>query len=460
MSAVEAPPAPVLAGPVPPAKPPSLLKVIREADRNVVSLIPIEAYEKPIMRLSIGPRQILLVSDPAGVKRVLLDNVSNYPKSPIGIHVLGAAFGDGLLTSDGEKWRSHRRIMSPAFDHKSIVSYTPAMTETIGHWMEKWRSLERPIKVDIADEMTSLTLQLISRTMFSSDSDGICALMGDTLRRGTDAMQFRLRQALPLIGPWARRRRIASIRRIFGGLDRSIYRLIEARGKLKGEAPRDLLDRLVAARDGETGAKLTDEEVRDEVVIIFMAGHETTAVAMTFVWYLISQHPEVEARLHREIDTVLGSRVPMHEDLERLPYVRMVIEEAMRLYPPAPALSSRQCQTEDMICGRRIESREPVAVLPWVLHRHRALWDDPERFDPERFTPEKSAQRPRFAYMPFGGGPRICIGASLAMTEASLILAMMAQRYRLRLAPRHKVSLQFRVTLRPRGGMKMILELR
>jgi cytochrome P450 len=203
---------------------------------------------------------------------------------------------------------------------------------------------------------------------------------------------------------------------------------------------------------------MTDEQVRDEVIIIFLAGHETSALAATYVWYLLSLHPEEEARLHAELDAVLGGRVPTCDDLEKLSYTRMVIDEAMRLYPPAPMLTGRVARAADEICGRPVAKGTEIAILPWVLHRHRALWEDPDRFDPQRFSPQRSATRPRFAYLPFGGGPRICIGAQLALTEVSLLVATMAQRYRLKLVPRQDIVLLHRVTLRPRDGIRMQLE--
>jgi cytochrome P450 len=263
---------------------------------------------------------------------------------------------------------------------------------------------------------------------------------------------------LPLIGPRRIRKRLAQVRAQFHEMDGVMHGLIQSRAAAgRSDGPKDLLDRLVAARDSETGGGLNDEEVRDELVIIFLAGHETTALAMTYVWYLLSQHPAVEAKLHAELDAVLGGRAPAHDDLANLPYTRMVIEESMRLYPPAPGLSGRVALEEDEIAGQHIPKGAMVLITPWVVHRHRLLWDDPERFDPERFSPERSQGRPRFAYMPFGGGPRVCIGAALAMTEAVLILATLAQRYRPRLVAGQDIVLQHRVTMRPRDGIRMIL---
>lgn len=442
-----------LAAPVPPEKPLPLFEFMRVTRENGIAGIPAEAYRKPIYELKHALGSMLIVSDPSSVKRILLENAANYPKDPQISRIMGAAFGDGLLTSDGEKWRSHRRIMAPSFDHRSIVSYAPAMVETTTRFIEKWDDLPRGTSIDIDAEMTELTLRIISRTMFSSDSDGICELVGNTLRDGMEAMDFGIMDILPVIGPWRMGRKLERIHSIFSALDASIMKLIEARAKRTG--PTDLLGRLVAARDLESGFGMSIQEVRDEVVIIFVAGHETTAVAMTFIWYLLSKHPWVEAKLHQELTAVLDGRPPRYEDLEQLPYTRQVIQEAMRLYPPVPGLAGRQAVADDVLFGRDVPKGTQVAIMPWILHRHQTLWNDPGRFDPDRFSPANSAGRDRFAWLPFGGGPRICIGASLALTEASLILATVAQRFKLGFVEDQQIRLKARITLRPRDGIKL-----
>lgn len=398
-----------------------------------------------------------MVNDPAGVKRVLLDKVANYPKADMEREILSAAFGEGLLSSDGEKWRSHRRIMAPSFDIRSLVSYVPAMAALAEARANAWRA-SGFAEINIADEMTGLTLGVISRTMLFADANDLTAIVGDALKDGQDQFDFSILDMMPVIGRWHIERMIKRVHKTFFILDDAMYPLITARTKMAGDAPRGLLDRLIAARDSETGIGMTDREVRDEVVIIFLAGHETTAVAMTFVWYLLSQHPDVEAKLHAELESVLGGRAPAHADLAKLPYTRMVIEESMRLYPPALGHSARQAAADDEICGRKVKKGQMVLIFPWVLHRHEALWDDPLRFDPERFAPERSAGRPRFAYLSFGGELRICIGAQLAMMEATIILATLAQKFHLRLAPAQDIELQARITLRPRDGIRMRLE--
>jgi cytochrome P450 len=312
--------------------------------------------------------------------------------------------------------------------------------------------------VDIAEEMTNLTLRVISNTMFSADGEILGELVDSSLRRMGEAIDFNLLDILPVVGPPRMKRKMARIHANFLTMDATMQKLIQARGTVEGRPPRDLLDRLIVARDSETGVRLTNDEVRDEVVIIFLAGHDTTALALTYTWYLLSQHPDVESKLHAELNRVLDGRAPTFDDLVQLPYTKMVIEEAMRLYPPAPGLSNRAVLEDDVVAGVKIPKGAQVAIIPWVIHRHRLLWDNPETFDPERFSPERSQGRHRFAYLPFGGGPRVCIGMALAMAEAQLILATIAQSYRLRLVPDQKIVLQHRITMRPRDGIKMTLE--
>ncbi len=449
-----------LAGPRAPAKRLSFFAALRAMTDNPLATIPVVAYEQPIWEARSMFGNQLVVSDPAGVKHVLLDNVANYAKAALDVRILSTAFGDGLLSSDGDKWRTHRRVMSPSFDHRSIASYAPVITDAAEARLKVWDAKAENAEVDIAREMITLTLEVISRTMFSTDSDALRSRLDETIRKGMTDLGFGLQHIAPLIGPFLLSRKLARIRSNFDALDAVMQKLIRGRERHAGAAPKDLLDRLIAATDSETGFRMSDEEVRDEVIIIFIAGHETSALAATYVWYLLSLHPEEEARLHAELASVLGGRAPAYDDLEKLPYTRMVIDEAMRLYPPAPMLTGRVARDADEICGRPIARGTEIAILPWVIHRHRTLWSDPERFDPERFSLERSTPRQRFAYLPFGGGPRICIGAQLALTEVSLLVATMAQRYRLKLVPGQNIVLLHRVTQRPRDGIRMQLERR
>ncbi len=464
MTAADTAETPIMAGMAPPpAKAQGLLaSLFGKQPSNQWEALPESVYEKPITVQKSLFGGGVFVADPEGVKRVMVDNVANYPKTEMEKRFFTAMFGEGLLGSDGDTWRTHRKVMAPSFDPRSVQSYAPAMAETTQVFEKHWDQLGEGAEVDISEEMQLLTLQIICKTMFSSDSEQLMDLTGTALERTQRALNFSILDVLPVIGERRMKKKQDAIHADFSTMDAAIYRLIEAREKAppSDDARKDLLSRLIAAKDPENGAKLNATEVRDEVLTIFMAGHETTAVTMTWVWYALSQQPQAEARLHEELDRVLGGRAPTAEDIPNLPYTRMVLEETMRLYPPAPGISTRVALADDEVCGVKIKKGTPIGVAPWVQHRHHALWDEPMRFDPERFAPDKAVGRPRFAYMPFGGGPRVCIGAVLAMTEATLILATLAQRYQPRLIAGQDIQLAARITLRPLNGMRMRLERR
>jgi cytochrome P450 len=450
-------PEPALPAPVPPRGPMSLWQILRTLPDNTIATFPQEAYELDIVERKLFGRRQFVINDPAAIKHVLLDNVANYEKTELTRRVLEPGLGKGLITLEGETWRRHRRTMAPAFDHRSIASFTPLMTGAAEELLAEWSKLGAGAATDVAHDMMEVTLKIISRTMFSSDSDDIMAIMGGAAGRYQAEIRPNILDLLGLPLWLAGLGRQKAADRVFYEFDTLIDRLIEARVRDSGGGPNDLLARLIAARDEQTGGGMSAQEVRDHVITIFMAGHETTAMAMTWAWYLLSQHPAVEAKLHAELDTVLRGRAPSQEDLGKLSYSRMIIEETMRIYPTVPALE-REALAEDTLVGRRIPAGSTILILPWVLHRHVKLWPNPGRFDPERFSPEQTAARPRFAYLPFGGGRRICIGAAFSIAEATILLATLAQRFRLSLVPGHPVEPQGLITLRPRHGMKMLLE--
>jgi len=416
-----------------------------------------EMFEEAVIERRVLWQRYLIVNAPRGVQRVLLDNAGNYVKSRVARRLVEPGIGRGLLTSEGDAWRRQRRTMAPSFDHRSLMSYAPAMTEATAALLARWDLLPEGAPLDISGEMMRLTLKIIARTMFSTDADDIGPIVEKAVGRYQREVRPSLVDLLNLPDWWPR----PGTRRwshIFDRLDAVIDRLVRRETVAGGES-KDLLARLLEARDAETGRPMEPRELRDQVVTIFMAGHETTAQALTWTWYLLSQHPAEEARLQAEFERVLAGRAPRFEDLAQLRYARMVLEESMRLYPPAHTMS-REALAEDEIEGHRVAKGSVVSIVPWVIHRHRTLWDRPDVFDPERFAPERAAERPRFAYIPFGGGPRICIGAGFAMTEALIILAILGQRYRLRLAPGAVVEPVGLITLRPRHGLPMRLERR
>jgi cytochrome P450 len=448
--------APALALPRVPEEPLSLFQFLRVLRDNSLSTYRSDVHAEDIAERRFFWKRTFFVNRPDAIKHILVDNATNYHKTEITRRLLEPGLGRGLLTSEDETWRRHRRTMAPAFDHRSILSYAPIMTETAEKLAAEWRDLADGAEVDVANAMMRATLTIISRTMFSSDSDEIV----DVIERNAGRYQAEIRPGLSdmLELPMWLSRLIDGKRSgaAFSEFDRIIDRLMGAREHAGAAQPKDLLARLIAARDAETGGGMTTQEVRNEVITIFMAGHETTALALTWTWYLLSQHPAVEAKLHAELDRVLGGRPPRHADLAALPFTRMVIDESMRLYPPAHTLS-RTAMAKDVVLGRPIPKGSTILIVPWLLHRNPGLWDRPERFEPERFAPERARSRHRFAYLPFGAGPRICIGAAFALAEACLILATLAQHYRLALKPGFPVEPQGLITLRPRHGMRMLL---
>src|SRR5882757_7151213 len=451
--------APVLPAPVPRQRRLSFFEFVRALRDSAITSFAQEAYELDIIERKMFGRHLFVVNDLAAIKSVLLDNAANYQKTEITRRILEPGLGRGLITSEGETWRGHRRTMSPAFDGRSIVSNAPIMTGAAQELLADWSRLGPGASIDVAIAMMQVTLNIISRTMFSSDSDHIVAIM----ERGAGRYQAQMRPNMMDFLGWpawlAGLGRIRVAGRTLGEFDTEIDRLIKLRSRHPESGRMDLLARLIAARDEQTGGGMSAQEVRDHVITIFMAGHETTAMAMTWIWYLLSQHPAEEAKLHAELTAVLGGRVPNSEDLSKLTYTKMVIEESMRLYPPVHTIA-REALADDTLAGRHVPKGSAVLIAPWVLHRHRHLWHDPGRFDPERFSPEQSAARTRFSYLPFGGGRRICIGAAFALAEATILLATLAQRYSLRVVPGHPVEPQGLITLRARYGMKMLLTAR
>lgn len=446
----------MLPAPVPRRRRLSFLQFVRALRESAIESFTQEAYERDILERKMFGRSLFVVNEPAAIKRVLIDNAANYRKTEITRRILEPGLGKGLITSEGETWRSHRRTMSPAFDIRSIAAYIPVMTTAAEELLAQWQAVPAGTAVDVATSMMEVTLNIISRTMFSNDSDDIVTIMA----RSAGRYQVEMRPNIMDMLGWPNwlaglpRKNVAA--RTLGEFDHVVDRLIKERIRDPGSYPKDLLARLVAARDEQTGVGMSAQEVRDHVITIFLAGHETTAMALTWTWFLLSQHPEVETKLHAEIDSVLGGRAPSHEDLGKLVYTRMVIDESMRIYPPVHTMA-RQAIGEDTLAGQRIPKGSTVMIAPWLLHRHLKLWENPSVFDPERFSPERSSGRARFSYLPFGGGKRMCIGAAFSLAEATILLAALARRYRLRLAPGHRVEPQGLITLRARFGMKMLL---
>ena len=429
-----------------------LIEFFRRLRRDQLSILVPELFNRNITYTRLLFLHSFLVIKPEYIEHVLLTNQKNYGKSHFLRRALGPLLGDGLLISEGEFWRRQRRIAAPAFHNKRIAEFVATMAGCTEATLARWRGIKEPF--DVAAEMMGLTLDIIARTMFSKDVRGEV----ETVRRLTDVVVALPPNMLDLLGfpEWLPRRQPPAYRRVIAEFDAMVARLLTER-RADGIDRGDLLSMLLAARDPETGEGMSDKQLRDEILTIFLAGHETTANALTWTWYLLARHPEAEARLHDELDRVLGGRPPSFADLAELKWTRMVLEEAMRLYPPAHTIS-RTALGEDRIGGVRVPRGASITISIYVTHRSPNIWPEPERFDPERFAPAAVAGRHRFAYLPFGGGPRICIGSSFAMAEAQVIIAAIAQRYRLRLAPGHVVEPIGLVTLRAKSGVWVTLE--
>ena len=407
-----------------------------------------------VVSFKIGPRHGFLITNPADVRHVLQDNARNYHKSPL-YEKLRSSIGNGLLTSEDDFWLRQRRIAQPAFHRQRIAALASVMADAARDAADQWTSLAasgRP--VDVAEEMMRLTRTVVVRALLGADLGPFAAridpawtVINEFVGENFWSLGFTDRWPTP------KYRRFQTARAVLRG---AVDHVIDQRRKHPTESS-DLLSLLLSARDEETGESMTDEQLRVEVTTFLLAGQETTSLALTWTWYLLSQHPATRQRLEDEIDRVLDGRPPEYADLSQLPYTRMVIDESLRLYPPAWGFS-RQALSDDVLGGYRLPRGWLAFVVPSVLHRLPAFWTDPDVFDPERFLPERSADRPKFLYVPFGAGPRQCIGNHFALIEAQLLVATLAQRYRLHLVPGHDAQPWPLITLRPRFGMPMTIE--
>lgn len=404
-----------------------------------------------VVHIRLGKQHAYLLSHPDTIRDVLVVHHQQMHKPGRQQQPLG---GNGLLRSEDDFHKRQRRLMQPAFHHQRIAGYAQTMVEYTQQTSDRWHDGK---VVDIAQEMMSLTLSIIGQTMFGAhvEDDAQTVYEGfTTWMRLTRTNRFGpfndVLRALPL--PHNRQRAAARAQ-----LDAIVYRMINER-RASCQEHGDLLSMLLMAQD-EDGSGMSDEQLRDEVMTLFLAGHETTANALTWTWYLLSQHPDVEERLHRELDTVLTGRTPTAADIPNLPYVEMVLSEAMRLYPPAWIIARRTLS--DYQAGEyTIPANSLLMMSQYVVHHDARWYPDPLRFDPERWTAEARASRPRYAYFPFGGGPRLCIGEPFAWMEGELVLAHLAQQWRLRLQPGYHVETEPLITLRPRAGMPMIVQRR
>lgn len=406
-----------------------------------------------VVRVTAWPLHFHVVAHPDHIKYVLQENNRNYWKGEVVAKMKGL-IGEGLFSSEGDFWRRQRRLAQPAFHRERIQAFAALMAEASGAVFDRWQTAAdegRPL--DVMEEMSRLTLTIVGRGLFSQDLSGDAAEVGDALLVALDSLAHRILRIYdwPMWVPTPRHR---AFKRAAAELDRVVLGIIDERRRCGSDGD-DLLAMLMAARDPDTGEGMTDRQLRDEVMTFLLAGHETTAVTLAWAFHLLAQHREIEESVRADVRAAIGDRAPVLADLAALGSVRRVIDETLRLYPAVSSLT-RQTHAADEIGGYEIPRDSIVFLSPWVTHRHPAFWEAPDRFDPDRFLPERAAGRPRFAYFPFGGGPRICIGNEFALMEATIALAMALQRYRLEPVPGSRVEPGLRITYRPKGPVWMV----
>jgi cytochrome P450 len=404
------------------------------------ALLRLTERQGDVVRYRAGGESAYLINDPDLIRRVLAENAANYSKATFFNNVFKYSVADGLLTTEGERWRRSRRLMQPAFHRERLAALAEGMTEATLDMLERWeRSADGDEVLDIAAQMSSLTMRITAGALFGFD-----------VSTDADGLGRRVAEGLPLLIAPDKPAVQAALR----SLEQLVDRIVEEHRR---EGPKeDLLSMLLEARDEETGDPMTPRELRDETITLLLAGYETTANNLAWTWYLLSQHEEVAEKLRASLKATLRTRPPTVEDLPNLKYARMVLDESLRLYPPAWILGRRALGDDDL-GGHHIAAGSVVAISPYITHRHPRLWERPEEFDPERFDPAKTKPRGPFVYFPFGGGPRLCIGHNLALLEAQLILSTVAQRFRLELVPGTMVEPERLFVLRPRSGLPMYI---
>jgi cytochrome P450 len=403
-------------------------------------------YGDVVLLQSFGLR-FYMFNHPEQIEEILRHKHRSFKKD-FYVVSLRPLLGDGLLTSDGESWRRQRAMSQPAFQARQIQQYAATMVDYTQELLATWKLDQTR---DIHSEMMRLTARIVTKTLFDADVNDDEGSIGKDLEVAMDfyANPLAMWPAWRYVPTPTNLRFHRTLRRLNG----IVYRLIQERRSTGTEGRGDLLSRLLVAED-EEGRKMSDTELRDELMTLFLAGHETTALTLSYTFYLLAQSPDVQTALEAELDRVLGNRPPTMADVGRLPYTESVIKESMRLYPPAWTIG-REALEDCEIGGYPIKKGSQLLMAQWVVHRDPRFWTDPDRFDPARWSEEKTKNLPRCAYFPFGDGPRVCIGTGFAMMEAVLILAAVAKRFRLELVPGQKLRLVPSITIRPRDGIKM-----
>lgn len=433
----------------------STLGILRDPLGN---LLRAHAEYGDLVQFQLGPQRYWLLSDPEAIRRVLVENAKAYVKSPnyVGLKL---ALGEGLVTSEGELWKRQRRLASPAFHHRRIESFVPTFARHTEAMLEGWKRRSGS-HLDLHKEMMGLTLRIVGECLFDANLDGSTDRLGEAVET---VLHFANDYAIsPLKLPlWLPTPRRLGFKSALSVLDAAVGELVKDRRAriARGEDPgSDLLGAFLAAKD-EDGSVMSDQQLRDEVLTMMAAGHETTANALSFTLHLLSRHPATERAVHREIMEVCGTGPITAEHLPLLGLTERVIKESMRLLPPVWMIERANLE-DDVLLGYRARPGTVIGISPWVLHRDARVFPNPEGFDPDRFLPSEESKRPRYAYLPFGAGPRVCIGMGFAMTEAKVLLAGILRRSKLSLVPGRELALDPNITLRPRGELTMSLSIR
>lgn len=404
--------------------------------------------------LRFPPLRAAFINHPDLIEDILVEHNRDYIK-PLTIQRFKMLLGNGLFTSEGDFWRRQRRLIQPAFHRARVDAYAQLMIDAAVRSVSAWS----PGGVrNTSKDMSALTFGIVGRTLFDTDVSTGASDVGTALTLALDAINDRVSSFGIMVPDAIPMPANLRLRRAARRLDRIVYRMIAERRTSNADRG-DLLSMLLEVRDEDDGSAMSDRQVRDEVMTMVLAGHETTALALTWALYLLSQNPSAEARFHAEVDEVLSDRLPVPADLARLSYARMVVDESLRLYPPAWAVERASIRSTQ-VGGRQVPKDMTFIFSPWTVHRDPRWFERPLAFEPERWANGLARRLPRFAYFPFGGGPRQCIGNSFALTEAVVILAVIGQRYRLRLAPGQAVRAEPMVTLRPNAPIRMIVERR
>lgn len=441
----------------------SPIQTILHARRDLLSIWTESAFKHQFMRFKIFNKHIFIANHPDLVKHVFVSNNAKYEKkSPQMRRALEPLLGNGLFISDGEIWHTARKLQTPLFTNAKVIEYSELMVETALERVEKWQSEPNNSELMVLPEMAQLTSEIISRVLFGRElGDHSAETIVTSFAQYQDAIEQMAVSSLLGLPDWLTplTNRLGRARRSAKKIHNIVDGIIEE-AKKEDDATHLLAHLLAANKMSSSGIDkqgiISEEQIRNELIVLFMAGHETTANTLAWFWYLISQSPDVEERIHQELDQVLGGRVPTHDDVNQLVYIKAAIEETMRLYPPVPILS-RQSVEDDVIRRRKVPEGSVVLVVPWLLHRHKEFWDKPDHFIPERFLPGAGGKHNKYTYVPFSLGPRVCLGKMFGMVEMILVVAILMQRFRLVLPKGTEVRHDCRLTLRPKDRLPMTL---